>query len=148
MTIVFDTEPLVAHAFDEDSADTVSEYLARVSDGEETGYINTINLTELHYISHRYSNAVETDKYIRWLQTSVGIEEVEATLVWRFAADIKIHYDIALGDAFAVATGSYFTEDNNPDGVTLLVGADDDFNDLLEHDYYGGFIERFRDEPA
>lgn len=114
MTIVFDTEPLVAHAFDEDGADTVSEYLDRVSDGEEAGYINTVNLTELHYIAHRYSNAVETDKYVRWLQTSVGIEEVEATLVWRLAADTKFHYDIALGDVFAVATGAYYAETTTP----------------------------------
>lgn len=148
MTVVFDTEPLVAHAFDEDGADVVSEYLDQVSDGEETGYINIINLTELHYIAHRYSNAVETEKYVRWLQTSVGIEAVEATYVWRLAADMKFHNDIALGDAFAVATGAYFTEDNSPDEVTLLVGADDDFDGLLEHDYYSRFIERFRDESA
>lgn len=150
MTIVFDAEPLIAHAFDEPGADVVSEYLTRVSSGKEKGVISTVNITELQYVCHRYSDGGTTEKYLNRLEQAFGVEVYGTRGVWKLAAGTKFHFNVALGDAFAVATADQFVDWDAEDGaedVTLLVGADDDYDEIIEHGEYN-YIERFRDESV
>jgi len=67
--IVFDTEPLVAHLHDEDGADTVEDYLNRVEEGDITGFVSPVTLTEVKYISERSEMDVSPDLFIEWLHS-------------------------------------------------------------------------------
>lgn len=133
--VVFDTEPLVAHADDEPGSDTVEEFLEAVAVEDTDGYINRVNLTEVRYILARKYDRTVADEYIDWL-LDLGINPVDVDAVWIEAADYVIKYSPALGDSFALATA----EDVD---AMLLVGADDDYDDVTEVP-----IERFREEPA
>lgn len=48
--VVFDTEPIVAHADDEFGSANVEGYLNAVADGETEGYVSWVNLVEVRYI--------------------------------------------------------------------------------------------------
>lgn len=133
--VVFDTEPLVAHADDELGSGTVEEYLDAVAFGDTNGYINYINLTEIRYIIARKYDRPVADSYLDWL-LDLGVTPVDTDAVWTEAAEYVIEYNPALGDSFALATAEHI-------GATLLVGADDDYDDITE-----GSIERFREESA
>ena len=60
--------------------------------------------------------------------------------------ELNAVYSPSLGDAYAVAATK--EGDKNGNDVTLLVGADDDYDDLEEGNGFTHLIERFRDEPA
>lgn len=64
------------------------------------------------------------------------IRQVDTEETWPSAADFKLRYSPALGDAFALATA------NQVSGM-LLVGADDDYDDVDDVP-----ITRFRPESA
>jgi predicted nucleic acid-binding protein len=138
--IVFDAEPLVAHADDEPGSDKVDAYLNSVADGVSTGYLNAVNATEVRYILTRISDAETADNYLAWL-SDIGVERVNSDLIWSVASDYVIDYNPALGDAYALATAEY------ADG-TLLVGADDDYDPVISDTTANVSIERFRTKPA
>jgi predicted nucleic acid-binding protein len=54
-----------------------------------------------------------------------GIRRVDTAETWRRAAEFKYRRSPALGDAFALATAARTD-------ATLLVGADDDYDDVTE----------------
>jgi len=57
--IVFDAEPLIAHADNEPGSDVVKEYLDAVAVGDATGYTSYVNLAELRYtIARKYDRAL------------------------------------------------------------------------------------------
>jgi predicted nucleic acid-binding protein len=121
--IVFDAEPLVAFGCDEPGSDLVERYLTAVERGTP-GYVSTVTLTELHYVVRAIATGRRADTMIDVLEES-GIRRVDATETWRAAARFKHQYSPALGDAFALATAAHV------DG-TLLVGADDDDDDVTD----------------
>lgn len=133
--VVFDTEPLVAHADDELGSEIVEEYLDAVAVEDTDGYINRVNLTEVRYILARKYDRTVADGYLDWL-LNLGLTPVDTDTVWIEAAEYVLEYNPALGDSFALATAEHI-------GATLLVGADDDYDEITE-----GSIERFRDESA
>jgi predicted nucleic acid-binding protein len=133
--VVFDTEPLVAYLLDEDGAERVGEYLDRVVEGSAVGFVSPVTLTEVHYISHYYDSDTSPDDFLGELQAS-GVNQVKASVCWRDAARYKREYQVALGDAYSLATAAHV------DG-TLLVGADDDFDGVEDVD-----ILRFRENAA
>ena len=145
MKIVFDAEPLIAFAFDEPGAGDVEDFLDDVYDGEIDGYVTTINLAEFRYIAARLSSPERADAHIEDLK-QMGVTEYRIDDLWELASDLKTTYSPSLGDAYAVAATK--EEDNNGNDVTLLVGADDDYNDFEEKEGFKHLIERFRDEPA
>ena len=133
--IVFDNEPLYAAVFDEAGAEVVTEYLSEVHRGEREGYASIATWTELLYTVARL---------IPW-DSAVGIVElledqnivpIAVQETWYEAAYFKYEYNVALGDAFALAAAEHV-------GGRLLVGADDDFDNVD-----GVRIERFREERA
>lgn len=133
--VVFDAEPLVAHATGEPGSEVVTEYLDAVADGETEGYVSNVNLTEVRYLLSRSSSVERADEYIEWLvDLRVRLQDVDD--VWEAAAAVILEHNPALGDSFALATA------DSLDAV-LLVGADDDFDDVSS-----SRIRRFREEPA
>jgi predicted nucleic acid-binding protein len=145
MKVVFDAEPLIAFAFDEPGAGDVEDFLDDVYDGEIDGYVTTINLAEFRYIAARLRSPERADAHIENLK-EMGVTEYEVDDLWELASDLKATYSPSLGDAYAVAAAK--TEDNNGNDVTLLVGADDGYDDFEEEERFNHLIERFRDEPA
>ncbi|WP_129114817.1 PIN domain-containing protein [Halegenticoccus tardaugens] len=144
MTVVFDAEPLLAFSFDEPGAVDVEHWLDRVYDGELDGYVTTINLAEFRYIATRETSAEKADAHIDDLR-EMGVAEYEIDDLWELASGLKASYSPSLGDAYAVAAAKELDGERN---VTLLVGADDDYDAFEETTEFGHLIERFRDDPA
>jgi predicted nucleic acid-binding protein len=146
MTVVFDAEPLLAFSFDEQGAGEVERWLDRVYDGELDGYISTINLTEFRYIAIREASAERADAHIDDLR-DMGVTEYNIDDLWEVASDLKAAYSPSIGDAYAVAAAKDLDKDDERN-VTLLVGADDDYDVFEDEEGFKHLIERFRGEPA
>ena len=134
-TIVFDTGPLIAYLDDEPGSDVVEAWIDRVASGEVDGYISPVTKTEVLYVGSRVGFRLEDVRASLDRLEELGVAVHDPRECWEIAAAFKEAYPMALGDAYALATA------NAVDG-TLLVGADDDFDDLEDD------VERFRDEPA
>jgi len=146
MTVVFDAEPLLAFSFDEPGAGEVERRLDRVYDGEVDGYIATINLAEFRYVATRKASVEQADAHIDDLR-EIGVTEYDIDDLWRVVSDLKATYSPSLGDAYAVATARDLDNDGDRN-VTLLVGADDDYDVFGDTEGFEHLIERFRNEPA
>jgi len=133
--VVFDAEPLIAHADAEPGSDVVEEYLDAVALGETIGYASYVNLSEFRYTIARKYDRDTADEYLDWL-TDLGIETVTVSDAWVAASEYVLQYNPALGDSFALATAEHV-------GGTLLVGGDDDYDDVTDVP-----VERFRDGSA
>ena len=144
MTVVFDAEPLVAFAFDEPGAETVEAWLDRVYDGDRAGYVATVTLAEVRYVAARKASPEQADAHIRRLR-ELGLSEYEIDGLWRTAAELKRRHALAVGDAYAVAAAVDLDADED---VTLLVGADDDFDAVENDPDRQHLIERFRTDAA
>ena len=133
--IVFDAEPLIAHADDEPGSDVVEEYLDAVAVEDAAGYASFVNLTEIRYTIARKYDRGTADEYLDWL-TDLGIEPVDVSTVWVESSEYVLDYNPALGDSFALATAASLD-------AVLLVGGDDDYDDVSDLS-----IERFREGSA
>lgn len=133
--VVFDAEPLVAHADGEPGSEIVETYLDAVAAEDTTGYASYVNLAEIRYILARKYDRDTADEYLEWL-TDLGIKTVDVGDTWTDASEYTLSYNPALGDSFALATAKHV------DG-TLLIGGDDDYDDVTDVP-----IDRFRDGSA
>ena len=133
--VVFDAEPLIAHADDEPGSGVVEEYLDAVAAEDTAGYASCVNLAEVRYTLARKYDRTTADDYLDWLD-DLGIETRAVDAVWIEASEYILAYNPALGDSFALATA----EDID---ATLIVGGDDDYDDVSDVP-----IERFRDSSA
>ena len=145
MTVVFDAEPLIAFAFDEPGAETVEDWLDRVYDGDRAGYISTINLAEFRYVAARKTSPEQADAHIRHLR-EMGLTEYDIDDRWQTVSTLKIDHTISIGDAYALATAAELDADS--EAVTLLVGADDDYDTFETDSDFQHLIERFRTESV
>lgn len=145
MKVLFDAEPLLAFAFDEPGADAVEEVLEDVYDGDVDGYVTTVNLAEVRYVAARLSSPERADEHVAGLKR-MGLREYGVDDLWKRVADIKGDHTLALGDAYALAAA--VAENAADNEVTLLVGADDDYDELAESAEFGELIERFRMDPC
>lgn len=130
--LVFDTEPLIAHATSEPGKSVVDTYLDAVRDGDMSGFINQVNLTETRYVIGRESGRDIADRYISWV-FDIGVRPVGIDEIWAEAADYLLEHNPALGDSFALATADYID-------ASLLIGGDDDYGTVTEVQ-----LIRFRD---
>lgn len=146
MTVVFDAEPLLAFAFDEPGAGAVERWLDRVYDAEIDGYVTTLNLAEFRYVAARESSTADADAHIEDLR-AMGVLEYGIDDLWDRASDVKATFSPTLGDAYAIAAAREL-DDGPGQSATLLVGADDDYDELEETDGFGHVVERFREDPA
>ncbi|ERH00271.1 MAG: putative nucleic acid-binding protein, contains PIN domain protein [Haloquadratum sp. J07HQX50] len=133
--IVFDAEPLIAHADDEPDSDVVEEYLDAVAVEDATGYASCVNLAEIRYTIARKYDRVPADEYLDWL-TDLGIEPVDVDRAWMAASEYVLNYNPALGDSFALATAEHVE-------AALLIGGDGDDDEITDVR-----IKRFRDGSA
>lgn len=145
MTVVFDAEPLLALAFDEPGASEVEGWLDRVYDAERDGYVATLNLAEFRYVAARKTSRKRADAHLGDLR-EMGVTEYAIDGLWKHASDVKADYSIAMGDAYALAAAKEL--DDGARNVTLLVGADDDYDAFEKSTGFAHLIERFRDDPA
>lgn len=134
-TLVFDTEPLIAYLDDEPGSDVVEEWIDRVAAGEVDGYISPVTKTEVLYVGSRIGFPTDAVRSSLERLEELGVDIYAPGECWETAAVLKEAHNMALGDAYALATADALKG-------TLLVGADDDFDEIDEG------IERFRDEPA
>lgn len=130
--LVFDAEPLIAHAADETGGDQVEELLDTVRSGDRDGYVSQVTLAEVRYIIARKHDRDVADRYLDWL-VSAGIETINTDGVWRETADYVLEYNPALGDAVALATAERI-------GGALVIGGDDDYDEVTDVP-----LERFRE---
>ncbi len=145
MTVVFDAEPLLAFSFDEPGAGTVERWLDRVYDGDVDGYIATINLAEFRYIAIRETSVAQADSHINTFR-DMGLREVSIDSLWSVASELKAAYSPSIGDAYAAAAAT--TLDEEGQNVTLLVGADDDYDVFEDTEQFSHLIKRFRTDPV
>jgi predicted nucleic acid-binding protein len=126
---VFDTEAIIAFLYSEPGHESVATLLDQVFTDGTNGFLAETNAGEVYYLVARFegidnspTNASlrEADRDLRALERQ-GLELEAAD--WRLAASIKADGDISLADAYAVAL-AYDRE------ATLVVGADDDFDEL------------------
>jgi predicted nucleic acid-binding protein len=133
--VIFDAEPLIAHADDELGSDAVEEYLDAVAAADTAGYACCVNLAEIRYTLARKYDRTTADEYLGWL-SDLGIETVDVGDAWVDASEYILKYNPALGDSFALAAAEAVE-------ATLLVGGDDDYDEVSDIP-----IERFRDGPG
>ena len=123
MSVVFDTEPLLAFYMGEEGDTVVEEMLNRVIDGDVKAYINIVNLTELYYILHRYSPEAAEEKTRNLRAYGIKVVPLTDDTLWRLAAEIKSRHPMSLADAYAAATAQVM-------GSKLIIGRDREFNSL------------------
>jgi len=126
---VFDTEAIIAYLYNEPGHETAADLLGEVFSGETDGFITRTNASEVLYLVARFEGTDDTptdtslregDRDIRALKRQGLVLEPAD---WRLAAEVKADGSVSLADAYAVAL-AYERE------ATLVVGADDDFDDL------------------
>ena len=134
-TLVFDAEPLIAYLDDEPGSDVVEGWIDRVASGDVDGYINPVTKTEVLYVGTRVGFDADDVRASLARLEELGVTVHDPRTCWEMAAILKEAHNMALGDAYALATAESV-------GGTLLVGADADFDDVE------AAVERFRNEPA
>jgi len=121
VSVVFDTEALLAFYLGEAGGRKVEKYLARIMKGELKGYLNIINLSELFYILYRKSPALAEEKEQNLRNYGLKIVPVDDDRLWREAAKIKARHSLSLADAFTAATAKMMK-------ASLLTGRDAEFH--------------------
>jgi len=134
-SLVFDAEPLIAHADGEPGSGTVEARLDEVAAEGTDGYVNHVTLAEVRYVLARKYDRDTAERYVEWL-ADLGVSRVGTERLWVTASEHVLAHNPALGDAFALATAGHLD-------ATLLVGGDDDYDDVEDVR-----VERFRDGPA
>jgi predicted nucleic acid-binding protein len=129
--VVFDAEPLIAHADAEPGSQRVDAYLDAVVEESADGYTSCVTLAEVRYVLARKYDRSTADEYLGWLG-DLGVEAVDTGELWETASEVVLEHNPALGDSFALATADHV------DG-TLLVGGDDDYDEVTDAP-----VERFR----
>ena len=97
--------------------------LRKVQNDDAEGYINIVNLTEVHYTLLRLNPKIAEEKQRNLRLFGLKIISIEDNGLWREAAKIKCAHTLSLADAFAVATAKNFKS-------KLVAGRDKDFNSL------------------
>ena len=121
MSVVFDTEALLAFYLGESFGKEVERRLAKIMRGELKGYLNIVNLTELYYIIYRKSPELAEEKERNLRCYGLEIVPVDDDTLWKEAAKTKGKHALSLADAFTVATAKVKR-------ARLLTGRDAEFN--------------------
>ncbi|QCS40891.1 PIN domain-containing protein [Natrinema versiforme] len=127
---VFDTEAIIAYLYGEPGHETVATVLSAVFDGDADGFLAEPNATEVFYLVARFegteTETPTTDSFRIADRDLRAIERRGLTVTsadWRLTGRVKADGHISLADAAAVALA--YERD-----ATLLVGGDDDFDEL------------------
>ena len=126
---VFDTEAIIAFLYNEPGHEVVSDLLEDVFDEGAEGRLAEANASEVFYLVARFegNNEKPTGESLREADRDIRALERRGLSVdradWRLAAEVKADGHISLADAYAVALA-------HEEDATLVVGADDDFEEL------------------
>jgi len=123
VSVVFDTETLLAFYLGEHGGKNVERHLTKIMKGEIKGYLNIINLTELYYILYRRNPNLAEEKERNLRGYGLEIVPVDDDELWKEAAKTKGTHTLSLADAFAVATAKVKK-------ANLLVGRDVEFRNV------------------
>jgi predicted nucleic acid-binding protein len=123
LSVVFDTEVLLAFYLGEQGGREVERLLVKIMKGELKGYLNVFNLTELYYILYRLSPDVAEEKERNLRGYGLEIVPVNDDGLWKEAAKTKGKQALSLADAYAVATAKLMN-------AKLLIGRDTEFDGL------------------
>jgi len=123
LSVVFDTEPLLAFYRGEPGDTDVEQMMNQVIDGSVQAYINIVNLTELYYILHRYSPEAAEEKTRNIRAYGVKVVPLVDDTLWKLAAEMKSSHPMSLADAYAAATAQ-------TTGSKLIIGRDREFDGL------------------
>ncbi len=123
LSVVFDTEPLLAFYRGEPGDTEVELLLNQVIDGSVQAYINIVNLTELYYILHRYSPEAAEEKTRNLRAYGIKVVPLIDDTLWKLTAEMKSSHPMSLADAYAAATAQVT-------GSKLIIGRDHNFNGL------------------
>jgi predicted nucleic acid-binding protein len=123
VSIVFDTEALLAFYLGEPGGREVEKRLVKITKGEMRGYLSLISLTELYYILYRRSPDLAEEKERNLRGYGLEIVPVDDNGLWKEAAKTKGGHSLSLADAFAVATAK-------GKKANLLVGQDSEFDGI------------------
>ncbi|AGB30034.1 hypothetical protein C488_19237 [Natrinema pellirubrum DSM 15624] len=138
---VFDTEAIIAYFYGESGHEAIADLLSAVFAGDVDGLLTEANASEVFYLVARFEgtdDGTPTADSFRVADRDLRALERRGVTVtapdWRLVGKVKSDGHISLADAAAVALA--YERD-----ATLVVGGDDDFDDLpLEVS-----CERFRD---
>lgn len=141
---VFDTEAIIAYLYNEPDHENVASKLDAVFEGEAEGSLSEANASEVFYLVARFQGTADdrpTKASLRDADRDLRALERQGLTIrapsWRLAGEIKADGGISLADASAVALAA-------ERDAQLVVGADDDFDDLpLDID-----VHQFRTDPA
>jgi len=123
LSIVIDTEALLAFYLGESRGREVEKYLTKVMEGELKGYLNILTLSEFYYILHRKSPALAEEKEQNLRSYGLEIIPIDDDSLWKEAAKMKGEHALSLADAFAAATAKMKK-------ASLLAGRDKEFQSL------------------
>ena len=123
MSVVFDTEALLAFYLGEDDGEEVMKILTDVQEGKVRGYLNIVNLSELYYILYRKSPMMAEEKERSLRGFGLEIVPLIDDQLWKEAAIIKGKRALSLADAFAAATVKVYK-------AKLLTLRDEEFSGL------------------
>lgn len=123
MSVVFDTEALLAFYLGESGGKEVEKRLVKIMKGEIKGYFNIINLAELYYILYRRSPDLAEEKERNLRGYGLEIVTVDDNRLWKEAAKTKGRHALSLADALSVATAKVKK-------ANLLTGRDAEFHDI------------------
>lgn len=121
--LTFDSEAILAFYLGEKGGEAIKEILEKVQNGDAEGYINILNLTEIHYILCRAHPELAEEKEKRLRLYGLKVVPIEDDTLWREAAKIKCEHTLSLADAFAVATAKTLKS-------KLVVGSDEEYKEL------------------
>jgi len=123
MSVVFDTEVILAFYLGESGGKDVERRLVKISKGEIKGYMNIVNLTEFYYILYRRSPKLAEEKERNLRDYGLEIVPVDDEVLWKEAAKMKGEYALSLADVFTVATARVKK-------AILLVGRNMEFDSI------------------
>jgi predicted nucleic acid-binding protein len=102
--IVFDAHAILRWMQKEPGYQKVKSLMVACREGNVSGYINRINLGEVHYKTIRVLGLEGAKDFMEnFLRLPIAIVLPDEALIWK-AAELKAQYPISYADCFAAAT--------------------------------------------
>jgi ribonuclease VapC len=122
--IVFDAHAILRWTQKESGYQKVKSLMVACREGSASGYMNRINLGEVHYKTIRVLGPEGAKDFMEnFLRLPITIVLPDEALIWK-AAELKAQYPISYADCFTAATALIYNAD-------LLTG-DPEFKKMIK----------------
>jgi len=102
---VLDASALVSYLRDEAGSDIVSDLLKKAVDGEDTIYMNIVNLIEVHYANIRSLGSEKAAMILKEILCApIQVVNDISDAVFQQSARLKASYKCSLADTIGLAT--------------------------------------------